>query len=251
MRLRKLISPKLISRLSAATHISNSARTLLPCTYVLWDLDEGEGVLGGLCWQGPDAEGRGDGGQTSGRHNFSLREEERRTKIRPDIAQFPTQSSWFLTVQPCILAFVFLLSIISPNTVACLWWWLCLSKHDRDIHLCNSYTKGSQQRLRQKCLACLVRIQIHKTNVYQACWKLVIKVYFQNIWHNRVHQSNQMPLKDDILIQNIAHTQGCKSILNPVMCLFFLDSQSFLKSGSHFNIDSLYSNCERRTGAIS
>lgn len=44
-----------------------------PCTYVLWDLDEGEGILGGLCWQVPGAEGRGDGSQTGGRHNFSLR----------------------------------------------------------------------------------------------------------------------------------------------------------------------------------
>lgn len=42
-------------------------------TYVLRDLDEGEGVLGGLGWQGPGAEGRRDGGQTGGRHNFSLR----------------------------------------------------------------------------------------------------------------------------------------------------------------------------------
>lgn len=42
-------------------------------TYVLWDLDEGEGVFGGLGWQGPGAEGWRDDGQTGGRHNFSLR----------------------------------------------------------------------------------------------------------------------------------------------------------------------------------
>lgn len=49
-------------------------------TYVLWDLDVGEGVLGGLCWQGPDAEGGGDDGQAGGGHHFSLRTGEKRRK---------------------------------------------------------------------------------------------------------------------------------------------------------------------------
>lgn len=49
-------------------------------TYVLGDLDVGEGVLGGLRWQRPDAEGGGDGGQAGGGHHFSLREEEKRRK---------------------------------------------------------------------------------------------------------------------------------------------------------------------------
>lgn len=42
------------------------------CTYVLWHLDEAEGILCSLCWQVPGAEGRGHGSQTGGRHNFSL-----------------------------------------------------------------------------------------------------------------------------------------------------------------------------------
>lgn len=46
-------------------------------TYVLGDLDEGEGILGGLCWQGPGAEGRGDGGQTGGGDDFSLNQKGR------------------------------------------------------------------------------------------------------------------------------------------------------------------------------
>ena len=51
-------------------------------TYVLRDLDVGEGVLGGLRGQGPDAEGGGDGGQAGGRHHFSLvgRKKTERTK---------------------------------------------------------------------------------------------------------------------------------------------------------------------------
>lgn len=49
------------------------------CTYVLWDLDEGEGVLRGLCWQGPGAEGGRHGSQTGARHNFSLRKDTGRT----------------------------------------------------------------------------------------------------------------------------------------------------------------------------
>lgn len=65
---------------TAATRISSPERRTMPrhtrCTYVLWDLDEGEGVLGGLSRQGPDAEGRWDGGQTGGRHNFSLKEDK-------------------------------------------------------------------------------------------------------------------------------------------------------------------------------
>lgn len=43
-------------------------------TYVLWDLDEGEGVLSSLSRQDPGAEGRGHGSQTGGGHNFSLKE---------------------------------------------------------------------------------------------------------------------------------------------------------------------------------
>lgn len=42
-------------------------------TYVLGDLDIGEGVLAGLGRQGPDAEGRGEDGQAGGRDHFSLR----------------------------------------------------------------------------------------------------------------------------------------------------------------------------------
>lgn len=42
-------------------------------TYVLWDLDVGEGVLGGLGRQSPGAEGGRDDGQTGGRHHFSLK----------------------------------------------------------------------------------------------------------------------------------------------------------------------------------
>jgi len=64
MKARKLISQSKFRSLQLR-HIS---------TYVLWDLDVGEGVLGGLRWQGPGAEGRGHGSQTSGRHNFSLME---------------------------------------------------------------------------------------------------------------------------------------------------------------------------------
>lgn len=59
-----------------------------PCTYVLWDLDEAEGILCGLCWQGPGAEGRGYGSQTGGRHHFSLRDDEQKTEIRPAITHF-------------------------------------------------------------------------------------------------------------------------------------------------------------------
>lgn len=52
--------------------------------YVLWDLDVGEGVLGGLCRQGPDAEGGGDGGQAGGRHHFSLGGGEKKSELRSD-----------------------------------------------------------------------------------------------------------------------------------------------------------------------
>lgn len=62
---------KLIRKLLAAEHISARLGT-----YVLWDLDEGEGILGGLGWQGPGAEGRRHGGQTGGWHDFSLKEDE-------------------------------------------------------------------------------------------------------------------------------------------------------------------------------
>lgn len=60
----------------ASSQALSAAPRLARCTYVLWDLDEGEGVLGGLSRQGPDAEGRWDGGQTGGRHNFSLMEDK-------------------------------------------------------------------------------------------------------------------------------------------------------------------------------
>lgn len=102
---------KLILKLSAATHIFTPHACARPRTYVLWDLDEGKGILGGLCWQGPGAEGRGDGSQTSGRHNFSLREDERRTEIRPNIEHFSRQSSWcfiYAIMHRHTVAFVFL-----------------------------------------------------------------------------------------------------------------------------------------------
>ena len=72
---RRWYLEKLILRPSAATHIST--RHL---TYVQRDLDVGEGVLGGLCGQGPGAEGGGDGSQTSGWYNFSLRGETEHTQ---------------------------------------------------------------------------------------------------------------------------------------------------------------------------
>lgn len=74
-------SEKLIVKLSAA-HTYHIHVCACSCTYVLWNLDEGKSILGGLCWQGPGAEGRGHGSQTSRRHDFSLREDEGRTEIR-------------------------------------------------------------------------------------------------------------------------------------------------------------------------
>lgn len=110
MRLRKLAITKV--NFEAATHISKSAGVFVPCTYVLWDLDEGEDILCGLCWQGPGAEGRGDGGQTSGRHNFSLREDEQRTQIRPDIEQFQA----CVINHECKYCSVFVMMTVSKQT---------------------------------------------------------------------------------------------------------------------------------------
>lgn len=75
-----LLSPLLGLKSPGLKLLCKSAGCCCSSTYVLWDLDVGEGVLGGLRWQGPDAIGGGDGGQAGGRHHFSLNAEEKRRK---------------------------------------------------------------------------------------------------------------------------------------------------------------------------
>lgn len=256
-----------------------------PRTYVLWDLDEGEGILGGLCWQGPGAEGRGDGSQTSGRHNFSLREDERRTEIRPNIAHFSRQPSWcfiYAITRRHTVAFVFfVLSILSPDTVAgfrkdfdsweiiwfmilrfwdckvklnnnwsaCLWWWLSKQTWQRHPSPAATLKEANRDWGTNVWLVQPWYRYIKQTRnkvVESLWWKFTF--WFFDITECTSHI--KCLCKWRLLSkQNTAHNAGCKFILYPVMCFYFsLIPNQF--SNPYVTLKMIVYNCERRTDAI-